>query len=142
MASTESEIRALLDRQAEAMRDKDIDRLMAVYSPDVVYFDVVPPLQFIGSTALRARFLRWFGGFQGPIDLKLHDLRVRADEQIAVAYWFSRAGGTLTSGREVGFWVRATNCCQRSPGGWWITHEHVSLPVDLGRGAPAMDLVP
>ncbi len=59
MASTESELRALFDRRTEAARLKDIDRLMAVYSPDIVYFDVVPPLQYVGSAALRRGF--WTG---------------------------------------------------------------------------------
>ena len=42
MAKTHSEISALLDSQSEAIRIKDIDRLMSLYSPDIVYFDVVP----------------------------------------------------------------------------------------------------
>jgi ketosteroid isomerase-like protein len=53
MTSTESEVRALVDRWSEAIRIKDIDRLMALYAPDLVYFDVVPPLHYSGSTALR-----------------------------------------------------------------------------------------
>lgn len=61
MASTESKVRTLFDGQAEAMRRKDIDRLMSFYSPDVVYFDVVPPLQYAGAAALRGRFQHWFG---------------------------------------------------------------------------------
>ena len=64
MASTESEVRALLDSRSEAVRTKDIDRLMSLYSPDIVYFDVVPPLQYTGSAALRGRFLEWFDGFR------------------------------------------------------------------------------
>jgi ketosteroid isomerase-like protein len=59
---------------------------------------------------------------------------------IGYAHWFSKAGGTLKSGREVGFWVRVSSCCRRSPDGWLITHEHVSLPVDLASGTAAMDL--
>ncbi|WP_281026255.1 hypothetical protein [Rhizobium sp. BK418] len=27
---------------------------MSLYSPDIVYFDVVPPLRFIGTDAVRA----------------------------------------------------------------------------------------
>ncbi|MFD0472439.1 YybH family protein [Nonomuraea thailandensis] len=42
MTSSESEIRALLERRVEACQDKDVDRLMSLYSPDVVYYDVVP----------------------------------------------------------------------------------------------------
>ncbi len=54
MPKTQSEVRVLLISQSEAIRAKDIDRLMSLYSPDIVYFDVVPPLQFVGSAALRA----------------------------------------------------------------------------------------
>jgi ketosteroid isomerase-like protein len=49
MTFTQAEVEEVFDRQSEAMRTKDIDRLMSLYSPDIVYFDVVPPLQFNGS---------------------------------------------------------------------------------------------
>lgn len=142
MASPESEVRALLDDQSEAMRTRDIDRLMSLYSPDVVYFDVVPPLQYAGAAALRGRFLQWFDGWNGSIDMEIRDLSVLASGDIAVAHWLSRAIGTLKNGHEVGSWVRATNCCQRSDHRWLITHEHVSWPVEAKSGSAAMDLVP
>jgi ketosteroid isomerase-like protein len=142
MASAEPEIKALLDRQSKAMREKDIDQLMSLYSHDVVYFDTVPPLRFVGSDALRVRFLRWFDGFQGPIGIESRDLNVLSSGDIAVAHWLSRASGTLTNGREIGSWVRATSCCQRSGQGWLITHEHVSFPVDIGSGSVATDEQP
>jgi hypothetical protein len=34
-----------------------------------------------------------------------------------------RASGTLKSGREVGYWVRATVSCRRSDDRWLLTHE-------------------
>src|SRR5918998_2524365 len=46
MASTQSEVSALLESWSEAIRIKDIDRLMSLYSPDIVYFDLVPGLQY------------------------------------------------------------------------------------------------
>jgi hypothetical protein len=42
MASTQSEVRTLLESWSENIRIKDIDRLMSLYSPDIIYFDVVP----------------------------------------------------------------------------------------------------
>ena len=36
-------------------------------SPEVVYFDVVPPIQFTGQDSLRRSFLRWLGEYSGPI---------------------------------------------------------------------------
>jgi hypothetical protein len=49
---------------------------------------------------------------------------------------------TLRDGRKVGYWVRVSNACQRIEGRWLITHEHVSLPVDLQSAAAVMDLAP
>jgi uncharacterized protein (TIGR02246 family) len=142
MDPVQSEIRALLDSQFAAIRDKDIERLMSAYSADVVYFDVVPPLQYAGSAALRARFLHWFDGYQGAIDMEVSDVSVLANGDIAVVHLFSRAKGVLKNGRKVGVWVRVTSCCQRSDHGWLIIHEHVSIPVDVSTASPAMELAP
>lgn len=142
MASTHSEVRALLDSRSEAVWIKDIDRLMALYSPDIVYFDLVPPLQYTGSAALRGRFLDWFDRFNGPIGQEIRDVTIVESGDIAAAHMLIRASGTLKNGRAVGYWVRTTDCCRRSDHGWVITHEHVSLPVDLASGRVVMDLVP
>jgi ketosteroid isomerase-like protein len=142
MASTHSEIKELLDGQTEAIRTKDIDRLMSFFSADVTYFDVVPPLKYAGSPALRDRFLQWFAGYEGPINLEVRDVHIVAGADIAVAYRLSRAAGTLKSGHVVGSWVRATSSCELSNQKWLITHEHVSLPVDVRSRSAAMDLVP
>jgi uncharacterized protein (TIGR02246 family) len=142
MDPTQSEVSALLDTQADAMRAKDIDQLMSLYSPDVAYFDTVPPLQYAGSAALRERFLRWFDGWEGLFEMEIRDVHVLASGDIAVAYRFSRARGTLKNGQKAESWVRATSCCQRSNHGWLITHEHVSWPVDVKSGTAAMNLTP
>ena len=142
MASTQSEVRTLLDSRSEAIRMKDIDRLLSLYSPDIVYFDIVPPLRYAGSAALRGRFSDWFDRWESAIGQEIHDLDISAGGDIAAAHMLIRASGTLKDGREVGYWVRTTNSCRLSDHGWLITHEHVSLPVDLGSGRAVMDLVP
>src|ERR687898_784842 len=42
MVTTESTIASLLDDRSRAIHDKDIDRMLAFYSDDVVYFDSCP----------------------------------------------------------------------------------------------------
>jgi ketosteroid isomerase-like protein len=74
MTSTQSEIRRFLDSRSEAISTGDLDRLMSFYSPDIVYFDIVPPLQYVGSVALQERFSHWFDGFKGSIGQEVHDL--------------------------------------------------------------------
>jgi uncharacterized protein (TIGR02246 family) len=142
MDSTQAEVRALLDRWSEAARSKDIDRLMALYAPDIVYFDVVPPLHFTGSAAVQGNFLRWFDAYQGAIGQEIRDVQIVASGDLAVAHMLIGASGTLKNGREVSYWVRATICCQRADDRWVIRHEHVSLPMDMASGRAALDLTP
>jgi ketosteroid isomerase-like protein len=142
MATTQSEVRALLDSRGEAARSKDIDRLMSVYSSDIVYFDLVPPLRYAGAAALRGRFLDWFSRWKSAIGQELHDVSISAGGDIAAAHMLVRASGTLKTGQEVNYWVRVSDFCRRSNDRWLITHEHVSLPVDLKSGRAVMDLAP
>jgi ketosteroid isomerase-like protein len=142
VAPPQSEIRALLDSRSEAIWTKDLDGLMSFYSPDIVYFDIVPGLRYTGSAALRPRFTEWFHGFEGPIGQEIRDVNISASGDLAVAHMLVRASGTLRNGREVGYWVRGTSCFQRSDDRWLVTHEHVSVPVDFQSGSAAIDLVP
>src|SRR5262245_11933922 len=142
MASKDSEIRVLLDSRVEACRAKDIDRLMSLYSPNIVYFDVVPPLRFIGSDAVRANFARWFSEYEGPIGLETRELSIAVDEDVAFAQMLHLDKGNTKSSGPKAFWLRSTVCCQRSSSKWLITHEHISLPVDFRSGTVLMDLVP
>jgi ketosteroid isomerase-like protein len=142
MSSAEAEIRALFDTRSAAIRAKDIEQLMSVYDLDIVYFDVVPPLQYAGSETLRSRFTHWFAGWATAIGQDVTDLHILAGGDVATAHMLIRASGTLKTGREVGYWVRTSNGCRRSARGWLITHEHVSLPVEFPSGTAAMNLVP
>jgi ketosteroid isomerase-like protein len=141
----ESEIEVLLDRRVQACRAKDIDRLMSLYSPSIVYFDVVPPLRFIGSDAVRDNFVRWFSEYDGPIGLETHDLNIAVSGDVVFAHMLHLDKGNANLSEQQskrGFWLRSTVCCQRSNNEWLITHEHISLPVDFRTGTVLMDLVP
>lgn len=137
-----TEITTLLDARSAAIHAKDLDRLMSFYADDIVYFDVVPPLFYAGADAMRDRFADWFARWSGPIGQQTDDVHVEAGGDVAVVRMLIRTSGTLVTGREVGYWVRATDGLRRGPGGWTIAHEHVSLPVEFPQGTAAMDLVP
>lgn len=128
MAADESELKALLDSRVDACQAKDIDRLMALYSPGIVYYDVVPPLQFVGSADVRRNFIRWFDQYDGPIGLETHDLDIAVSADVAFAHMLHLDSGTRNSGPEGAVWLRSTVCCQRTDGKWLITHEHISMP--------------
>jgi ketosteroid isomerase-like protein len=137
-----SEVRALLDSRVEACQAKDIDRLMSLYAPECVYFDVVPPLQFAGSAAIRRNFLRWFDEYDGPIGLETSHEDIAVSGDLAVAHMLHLDSGNR-NGDYSGVWLRSTVCCQRASDRWLITHEHISLPVDWAKsGMVAKDLTP
>ena len=142
MIATQSDLKALFDDQTEAIRARDVDRLMSLYAPDILYFDVVPPLRYSGTAALRRRFQQWFDAYKDSLKVESRDFEISASGDIAVAHWLSRVSGTLKNGHEAGFWVRVTSCCQRSNDRWLVTHEHISLPVDVMSGKAVTGLVP
>lgn len=142
MTSIPSDIESLLESWSDAIRRKDIDRLMSLYSSDIVYYDVVPPLQIKGADSVRRNFLRWFDLWTSSIGQEIQDRNVATSGDVAVAHMLVRASGTLKSGRDVDYWVRATLCCRRANDRWLIAREHVSLPVDFQKGSAVMDLVP
>jgi ketosteroid isomerase-like protein len=69
-ATNEAAIRDLIDGYVKAVRAKDIDGVMSVYAPDLVAFDIVPPLQYVGAEAFRKVWQELFETFQSPIPLQ------------------------------------------------------------------------
>jgi uncharacterized protein (TIGR02246 family) len=145
----EDEVGALLDERVDACRAKDIDRLMALYSPDVVYFDVVPPLHFTGTDPVRRNFQRWFDEYEGPIGLTTVHQQVAVSGDVAFAHMMHHDTGPLDADsatheqvEDRSLWLRSTVCLRRAEHGWRITHEHISLPVDLRSMQAVLDLTP
>ena len=132
MAPSRSDIKELLEAWSAAIRTKDIERLMSLYAPGIVYFDVTPPLQHKGRDAVRQNFERWFERFSGDIGMQIHDLHISMSGSLATALMLHRTTGLQENGQRVDYWVRATVSCQRLDGAWRITHEHVSLPIESG----------
>ena len=77
MIATQYDLKALFDDQTEAIRNRDVDRLMSLYAPDILYFDVVPPLRYAGTTALRRRFQQWFDAYKGSLKVESATSRFR-----------------------------------------------------------------
>jgi uncharacterized protein (TIGR02246 family) len=138
----ETQIRMRLEDWAAAFRRKDIDALMPVFAPDVVSFDIVPPLAYRGREAYRKQWERLFASYPGPIEYEMRDLSIAAEHDVAFSHSLNRIGGTLKNGQKTGFWLRMTACWRRVHGQWLVEHEHVSVPVDLEKGKPALDLAP
>jgi ketosteroid isomerase-like protein len=133
---------ALLEERVEACKVKDLGRLMALYSPEIAYYDVVLPHQFVGRDAVSQNFQRWFDEYQGDIGLETHDLRVAVDGDVAFAHMLHADSGTRRAGQDLVVWLRATVCARWIDGRWQIIHEHVSFPVNPADWSAVIDAEP
>jgi len=140
--SAESEIRARIAGIVDGIQAKDLDALRRIYAPDVISFDVEPPLQHVGVDAKLRNWARVFTVFQ-DVSYELRDLTVEVGGDIAFAHAFGRLSGTLATGdRTDGMWARGTFCFRRIDGDWLIVHDQASVPVDVLSGRVAADLEP
>ena len=48
--TAQTEIRRRIGGFQRAVRAKDLNRILSVYAPDIVSFDLVPPMQDLEST--------------------------------------------------------------------------------------------
>jgi uncharacterized protein (TIGR02246 family) len=136
----EAEIRELIDDFAKAIRAKDIDGVMSVFAPEVVSFDLGPPLQHGSGETFMKRWQELFNLFQGPIDCEVRDLSIIAGEDVASSHSLNRVSGTTKNGQKNDRWLRWTACYRKANGKWLIAHEQVSVPVDLRTGKAMLDL--
>ena len=56
----EAAIRESIDRFSEAFRAKDVDGCMSVFAPEIVSFDILPPLQAVGADAFVKHWQEFF----------------------------------------------------------------------------------
>ncbi|HSE06881.1 MAG TPA: nuclear transport factor 2 family protein [Methylomirabilota bacterium] len=129
--SNEAEIRQLMDDWVRAVRAKDVGAAVAGYAPEVISFDLAPPLEYRGVTAIRKSLEEWFPTFRGPVGYELRDLAITAGDEVGFAHSLNRISGTRTDGTETDVWVRATVCFRKLGGGWRMTHDHVSAPFEM-----------
>ncbi|MEU2199992.1 nuclear transport factor 2 family protein [Isoptericola sp. NPDC019482] len=138
----EHAIRQLLGSLVGALRAKDLDAVREIYAPDVVSFDVEPPLRHVGIDAKLRNWVQVFDAF-ATVDYELRDLALTVDEHVAFGHALGRLGGTLADGTPVpGTWVRGTFGLRRDGERWLVAHDQVSVPVDVRTGAAAVDLEP
>ena len=138
----EAAIRELVDDFVQANRAKDLPGVLSVFAPDVVSFDLGPPLQHERREPKQKRKQALFDSFQHPIEYEVRDLTIAAGDDLAFSHSLNCMSGTMTHGRKTERWLRWTACYRKTNDTWLIVHEQVSVPVDLVKGTAVLDLKP
>jgi ketosteroid isomerase-like protein len=143
MASAEeADIRRRLDTLVSAVRSMDLESLKPMYAPDIVSFDIEPPLRHLGAEAKWRNWTKVFTIYQRPLGYEIRDLTITVSDDVAFAHTLARISGTLKNGSRRDYWVRWTSCLRKIDGNWLIAHDQISVPVDFASGRALLDLEP
>lgn len=120
----EKQIRNLVENWAKAIRDVNIDQILANHSQDLVMFDVPPPLVSTGIEEYKSTwdlFFKYSSGGDGSFELV--DLVITAGESVAFCHALLVIGGADKPS------CRLTIGLRKIDGKWTMAHEHHSAPA-------------
>lgn len=125
-----TQIRALLDQWESAFKAANFDAIIQCYADDVVAFDMVGPLQFVGKDAYRKSYEMGLEMAKAPWIYRARDRKIFASGDVGFCYCLAECGGTM-DGKTSSGWVRHTQCFRKIGGKWLIAHESLSVPIDM-----------
>ena len=129
--TAESEIRALIEAWADAVRRHDLPGILAHHDRDIMMFDVPLPLQSLGMTEYKKTWELFFRYHEPSQAFDIEQLTITAGEDVAFAVAVVQCGSATVSGppEAGGFLFRLTIGLRKIDGEWRITHEHHSVPT-------------
>jgi ketosteroid isomerase-like protein len=136
------EILAVINGRIKAIYEKDEQGVLTKYAPNVVSFDLAPPLKSVGIDTIKKRLQNWFAIYQDHINQEVAEIEIEGCGDLAHSHCLTRTNGTSTQGEKMDMWYRTTTFYKNIDGKWLITHEHVSDPIDMETGKVIFDLQP
>ncbi len=138
----EAQIRHIIGELFSAICARDVDRIIALYAPDVVAFDVKPPLQIRGAREWRDIWAACMPCLPTTFGIEHRDLAITVSGDLAMAHWLWRFTGLKLPGGAAAGWLRSTAVYRKIGGVWKIVHEHDSMAINPETGMVAAELEP
>jgi len=126
--ANETQIRQLVENWARAVRNNDIDTILAHHSDDIVMYDVPPPFQSIGIDAYRRTWDLYYA-YTKPGVFDIQELQITAGEEVAFCFAKMKCENKSNSEDFVPLDFRLTIGLKKINDQWTITHEHHSVPA-------------
>lgn len=120
------QIRELVESWAKAIRDEDMEGVLARHTEDVVMFDVPLPLENRGMDEYRKTWELFFR-MQGKGAFYPEKLEIFASGDVGYGHCLVTCGG---NDKKDQFQVRLTMGFRKIDGEWMIEHEHHSAPAE------------
>ena len=128
-ATDRAEIRDLIENWAGAVRSKNLDGILADHSPELLMFDVPPPIQSKGLEAYQKTWDVFFSWSQDSGVFNIEEMDITAGDDVAFVTALMRCGGTESNGEKVELQFRLTIGLRKINGRWTVMHEHHSVPA-------------
>ena len=125
----ESAILDLVENWARAVRNRNIGGILANHSPDVLMFDVPPPLQSKGLEAYKKTWELFFSWSRDPVVFDFTEMNITTGRDVAFVTGLMRCAGTEPSGEKIELAFRLTIGLRKISGQWVVAHEHHSIPA-------------
>lgn len=129
-AKNEAAIRGLVENWASAVRNKDMEQILAHHAADMLMFDVPAPLQLKGIEAYKQSWNSFFHWLDRRGTFDLSELSITAGTDIAFCHALIHCGNARSSGQKDDLTVRLTIGLKKINGEWIILHEHHSAPAE------------
>jgi uncharacterized protein (TIGR02246 family) len=128
-SNDEAEIRTLIERWAQAVREEDLAAIRADHDPCILMFDVPPPFLSRGLDAYMATWETFFSSSEKPVAFAFHDVQVTCSPDVAFATAIGTCATIDTDGKREPLEFRLTMGLRKVDGRWRVMHEHHSLPA-------------
>ena len=134
----ERAVRAVIEALMQAIRARNPQALLALCSPDVACYDIVPPRPERGLESVREHWSHTWDGFHGNVACDATQLQISLGADVAFCRSQLRLSGKSPDGRRSTHWVCATLGLRRLDGIWRFVHQHFSQPFErvVATGSP------
>ena len=124
----EAAVRDLIEKWAKAVRNKNIEGILAYHSPDILMFDVPPPIQSKGIDAYKKTWDLFFDWSRDDLAFDIQEINVTTGNDVAFVTALMRCAGKAANESELDF--RLTVGLRKVDDQWIVTHEHHSIPAE------------
>ena len=125
----EAAIRKMIEDWAKAVRAKDFDGILGNHSPEILMFDVPPPLESRGIEAYRATWDLFYSAQPEPIAFDIQHMDIVVGSDVAFVAALMQCAETGKNGERIPLDFRLTVGLRKIDGRWTILHEHHSVPA-------------
>lgn len=124
------DIKALIERWAQAVRQENRTEIRANHDPEMLMFDVPPPFLSRGLDAYMATWEEFFSCAEKPVVFEFRDVNITAGKDVAFATAIGHCVSFDANGKREPLEFRLTMGLRKIDGSWRILHEHHSLPAE------------